>query len=101
MKKIFIVWFLACTLLSGCGEGNSPQTNISARNYYTPDISKIGDDFEDGCSYLIDNNTGVVYLKYVAGYGKAITVDITVMLKPDGTPLMKEDIMQERTQNEK
>ncbi len=96
-NKIFLSILLLSFCLSACGEGRVSGTNISHIGYCTPDMYEIGDGFGNGYSYLIDNNTGVVYLKYVFGHGKAITV----MLKPDGTPLMKEDIMQERTQNEK
>ncbi|WP_206759308.1 hypothetical protein, partial [Acinetobacter baumannii] len=72
-NKIISIVILACLCLSGCGEGAVQGTNISNIDYYTPDISEIGDGFGSGYSYLIDNNTGVVYLKYVLGHGKAIT----------------------------
>lgn len=91
-NKLFLSILLISLYLSGCGEGTAQGTNVSNVGYYTPDISEIGDGFGSGYSYLIDNSTGVVHLKYENGRGKAITV----MLKADGTPLMKEDIMKEK-----
>lgn len=91
-NKIILLGISTCLFLSGCGEGTVQGTNVSNIGYQTPDISVIGDGFGSGFSYLIDNNTDIVYLLYVNGYGKAATV----MLKPDGTPVTKEDIMQEK-----
>lgn len=91
-NKLLLSVLLISLCLSGCGEGTVQETNVSNVGYHTPDISEIGDGFGSGYSYLIDNNTDVVYLKYVLGHGKAITV----LLKPDGTPVMKEDIMKEK-----
>lgn len=90
-NKIILLWISACLLLSGCGEGTVQGTNVSNVGYHTPDISEIGDGFGSGYSYVIDNSTGVVYLKYQAGHGRAITV----MLKADGTPVLEEDILEE------
>lgn len=91
-RKIVLFCLLGFVFASGCGDGTVPGTNVSNVGYRTPDVSEIGDGFGSGYSYLIDNSTGVVYLKYVSGHGKAITV----LLKPDGTPVMKEDIMKEK-----
>ena len=91
-NKLLLSVLLISLCLSGCGEGTVQGTSVSSVGYHTPDISEIGDGLVSGYSYVIDNSTGVVYLKYVLGYGKAITV----LLKPDGTPVMKEDIMKEK-----
>lgn len=71
MRKVFLLVFLVVVLITGC------STQVPG-----PKFDEVSTD-KYGCSYLIDQRTGVVYLEYHNGdiYG------ITVMLNADGTPV--------------
>lgn len=87
---LFIVIFNTILLaLSSliCRSGTAKAVRVDSAFYDAPDISTTGVK-TGGYNYLIDNTTGVVYLEYVNAHGSSISV----MLKPDGTPLMEEDI---------
>ncbi len=68
--------------------GKASIQHIQAdRNTPVPNISSYAGN--DGTySYIVDNNTGVVYLQYTGIRATAISV----MLNPDGTPIMAEQI---------
>lgn len=66
-------------------------------------LEKLEQEENDLC---VEINLKICKLADESGYGRDYYMNRileklqAVMLKPDGTPLMKEDIMQERTQNE-
>lgn len=87
MKKIkkFLVIILCALLLSGCGEGiTKADINIQEKNM--PNLVRLG--YGRGYYYIIDKNTGVVYLYHQDGYAAAMTV----MLNADGTPVTAEQL---------
>lgn len=88
MKKTILLLFSIC-LLTGCnGKGIENNTN-SIENSIEPNLTILGTQYSnDRYSYVIDNNTGVVYLKFDAPYRHSITV----MLNADGTPVTAEQL---------
>ncbi len=71
MRKACLLLGVLVALLTGCeAAAPGPQFNDVSTDKY-------------GCTYLIDEQTGVVYLEFRSGdlYG------ITVMLNADGTPV--------------
>lgn len=87
MKKILFVLLATLLLLTGCSEGVViPETY--AQNI-TPSLLRTGNlSMESGYCYLIDKNTGVVYLEYSSGYHHAVTL----MVNADGTPITAEQL---------
>ena len=85
MKIKKVLAFLLCgVMLVGCGKGTSgPEKNIQD---IVPNIVEIGRG--ESYSYLIDKNTGVVYLYRRAAH----YTGITVMLNTDGTPITAEQL---------
>lgn len=85
MKKailLVLITVMTASILNGCGTGVvSAERNIQDVH---PNVIEIGDaDDVNGYFYLVDKNTGVVYLCY-EGYRRRA---ITVMLNADGTPI--------------
>lgn len=76
MKKLILAAVLAAVMLTGC-------SNIKNVNDFTAEGS-----FYDNYGYLIDEHTGVVYIKYNGGNRGGITV----ALNADGTPVTKEQL---------
>lgn len=75
MRKVLIV--LVCLLLCGCE--NAPE----------PDVTYCGNDLVAlQKSYIVDNQTGVVYM-YVHDGNAA---GVTVMLNRDGSPVTREQL---------
>lgn len=73
MKSKLVILLISCSLLcSGCQAEKITRTNI-----------REIDSGMSGYSYIIDERTGVVYLKYSVSYKCALTV----MLNADGTPI--------------
>ena len=89
MKKLpIILSVLAIVLLTGC-KGQAPADYGNTEDYKLPNITRIVSPWSDtGYNYLIDSDTGVVYLEYDGGYGRAITV----MFNADGTLMTEKDI---------
>ena len=61
-----------------------PEIEMSesiASNKVSPNLIRYD---KGGYSYLVDNNTGVVYLQYQEG--------ISVMFNPDGTPITRDQL---------
>ena len=84
MKRIISVALISALLMTGCGKGAA-----SGKSYIQdiePNIVEISNGY--GYFYVVDANTGVVYLKYESGYHGAITV----MLNADGTPITAEQL---------
>lgn len=87
MKKLLFA-LLVMLLLTGCStEGvMRPKTYVQD---IAPSLLRVGDLSKyNGYCYLVDNNTGVVYLEFDAGYRHAVTV----MLNADGTPITAEQL---------
>ena len=84
MRKIIIAIVLLAVLFSGCGSGTETQTSDVKK----PDIIAVNKEGIIGYNYIIDADTGVVYLKYFGGKSSAISV----MLNPDGTPVTAEQL---------
>ena len=90
MKKKLVLAIFATTLLfaSGCDDGDYGKLENSSI-IGSPDITQYA---EDGMlcsySYVVDNNTNVVYLQFFTGY----KAGITVMLNADGTPITADQL---------
>lgn len=93
MKKILymiILLLLVCNL-TGC-KGQAQADYGKTEDYELPNVTRILESHNDaGYSYLIDNNTGVVYLEYEGGYRHAITV----MFDEYGKVMTEKDIKKE------
>lgn len=89
MKRLIITLsVLAIVLLTGC-KGQVQADYGNTEDYELPNVTRILEPYNDvGYNYLIDNNTGVVYLECDCGYGRAITV----MFNADGTVMTEKDI---------
>lgn len=91
MKRLTIILsVLSIVLLTGCKfKGQASADYGKTEDYELPNVTRIISPYNDtGYNYLIDNNTGVVYLEYEDGYGRAITV----MFNADGTLMKEKDI---------
>lgn len=83
---LFVCAMVALLYLGSYGTA-SVQHIQADRNTPVPNISSYAGN--DGTySYIVDKNTGVVYLQYTGIHATAISV----MLNPDGTPIMAEQI---------
>lgn len=93
MKKLLVALsVLVITSLTGC-KGQAPPDHENTENYKLPNISRIASQWSSsGYNYLLDKNTGVVYLEYDGGHGRAITV----MFNTDGTVMTEKDIKREQ-----
>ncbi len=97
MRKTIAIICLTAMLfmLAGCKEGQSSSTPGYSSEYIAPDISIIAKDTDSyDYFYVIDNNTGVVYLQF-NGFRRA---GITVALNADGTPVTIDQIKAERVE---
>ena len=87
MKKIFAL-LLTMLLLTGCStEGvATPKTHVQD---ISPSLLRTGDlSTNNGYCYLVDENTGVVYLEFGSGYRHAVTL----MVNADGSPITAEQL---------
>ena len=90
MKKIMLFIFIGIIILVLDGCSDNPPSNENAENI-KPSVtilSNEGDLSNSNFFYVIDKNTGIVYLGFTA-YRKA---GITVMLNADGTPITYDQI---------
>lgn len=89
MKKLSIILsVLAIVLLTGC-KGQAPADYGNTEDYKLPNVTRIVSQWNvKGYNYLIDNDTGVVYLEYECSHGHGITV----MFNSDGTVMTEDDI---------
>ena len=86
MKRLIITLsVLAIVLLTGC-KGQAPPNYGNMEGYELPNVTRISQWNSMGYSYLIDNNTGVVYLENNS------SLAITVMYNADGTIMTEKDI---------
>lgn len=90
MKKLLVVLsVLVIALLTGC-KGQAPADYGDTEDYELPNVTSILEsNMGVGYNYLIDNNTGVVYLEYNGVNGGHA---ITVMFNADGTLMKEKDI---------
>lgn len=89
---MLLVFILMVFLLTSCGE--YPNVSWADEDYssmITPNILECGDDIGVGGEayyYIIDKNTGVVYLAFDA-YGRH---GLTLMVNRDGSPITAEQL---------
>jgi hypothetical protein len=89
MKKILVgLSILAIVLLTGY-KGQVQADYGNTEDYKLPNVTRISQWNSMGYSYLIDNNTGVVYLENNS------SLAITVMYNADGTLMKEKDIKKE------
>lgn len=88
MKKILFV-LLSMLLLTGCSE---PEGVVMPETYaqdVSPSLFRTGDiTMKSGYCYLVDKNTGVVYLEFDNLNRHAVTL----MVNADGTPITAEQL---------
>ena len=88
MKRFVIILILCTVFLSGC----TSQAILNLDNNITPNIVACGvvNTLKDGGQYfyIIDKNTGVVYLAFQGDR----RCGISVMLNADGTPVTAEQL---------
>ena len=88
MKKILFALLMIPFLLTGCSTKGvtTPTTDVQD---IAPSLLRVGDLSENfGYCYLVDKNTGVVYLEYDSYRRHAITL----MVNADGTPITAEQL---------
>lgn len=95
MKKLLIILsVLTMVSLVGC-KGQAQADYGNTENYELPNVTRVVSPYNDiGYNYLIDNNTGVVYLEYDGGSTERA---ITVMFNADGTVMTEKDIKKDLT----
>lgn len=88
MKKILACVCISVLLLIGCN-GVSENT-VESQSYISPKIKVYSDKLYNKYRwwYVVDENTGVVYLQF-EGYSRG---GITPLLNPDGTAVTKEQL---------
>jgi hypothetical protein len=82
MKKFLLMVTMACVLIS-CSPSN---VDANGDSISTLDFLKFK--LDEYYSYIVDKDTGVVYLEYDYYYRHALTV----MLNTDGTPVTAEEL---------
>ncbi len=85
MKKILFVSLamLLSILLTGCSKEGVAQPKTYVQDI-SPSLLRVGNlHKQSGYCYLVDENTGVVYLEFDSDYRHAITL----MVNADGTPI--------------
>lgn len=86
MFKRFLILALLIVSLTGCHGVKAKEgleEGYSPIGY--PNVTEYGN---IGYFYIVDNNTGVVYLSYKGGYRQGITV----MLDENGDPITVDDL---------
>ena len=87
MFKRFAVLILMIICLMGC-HGSKPMDGLNGHEESPigyPNVTEYGN---DGYFYLVDNNTGVVYLKYDGRYH----CGLTVMTHKNGQPITIDEL---------
>lgn len=97
MKKILEIIAIICLIaiassLAGCNEGQSrPDAYYSIENNKA-DVTVLAKGVPKySYFYVVDNKTGVVYIQFHGNYQGGITV----MMNPDGTPVLADQIKRE------
>jgi len=102
MKKKILLFslFFACTLMfSGCGSDN---VKAGDEEYPVPEITAYTHKKEADIKYAeyyyaVDEKTGVVYIVYENQH----QYGMTPALNPDGTPVTKEQLLEEKGNRDK
>jgi hypothetical protein len=92
MKRFLLMVTMAC-ILTSCSPSNVDDVNknINENLIPTPNLlmsKTISMNNKEHYAYIVDKNTGVVYLGYAGVYRH----DLTVMLNADGTPVTAEQL---------
>ena len=90
VKMICLTVVALITLASCDNDGGNSTPAIKDVKNISPNITRYGyfSSVSESFVYLVDNNTGVVYLEYDSAKRHAISV----MLNADGTPVTAEQI---------
>ena len=93
IKRLLVAVCMLCIGLTLCScDGVNDCVEIDSSGYKLPNMTRIGTGSGAfaGFNYLVDNDTGVVYLEYFGArkYG------ITPCYNSDGTLKTKDDIME-------
>ena len=98
MKKILEVIAIICLSiiivlsLAGCDEGQSRQDAYYSIENNKADVTVLAKGVPKySYFYVVDNKTGVVYIQFHGNYQGGITV----MVNPDGTPVLADQIKRE------
>lgn len=93
MKKLLVALsVLTIIFLIGC-KGQAQANYGNTEDYKLPNLTRIVSPYNvERYNYLIDNNTGVVYLEYDTTYAHTVTV----MFNADGTVMTEKDIKKEQ-----
>lgn len=99
MKKNLAIFLLAGAIgcvLTGCDhdDGTAARINVSSKNAALPEITVYADGWNIpnmNYYYVVDENTGVVYIECDGMYRHGITVAFNA----DGTVMTKKDILKE------
>ena len=89
-RKIFAVICATLLLLTGCSGNGVSKSIVEHNNSISPRIKTYADkSFNDyAWWYVVDENTGVVYLQFEGTYQGGITA----LLNPDGTAVTKDQL---------
>lgn len=85
--KIVFACVMLLLLLSGCAK-NTNKADEDTSSGITPNIISTSNLGGGNYFYIVDKNTGVVYL----GYGTTYRYGMSVMLNRDGTPVTAEQL---------
>jgi len=90
MKNVVLMFIVLVLIVFGIfylftHSGDGALQTREASGDITPNVTRYGN---NNYFYLVDNNTGVVYLEYSSYYQHGITV----MLNADGTPVTKDQL---------
>ena len=85
--KIICACVMLSLLISGCVK-NTSKADEEISSGITPNILSTSNLGGGNYFYIIDKNTGVVYL----GYGYSYRYGVTVMVNRDGTPITAEQL---------
>lgn len=85
--KIMCTCIILSLLLSGCVE-NTNKANVDTSSGITPNVLSTSNLGTEDYFYIVDKNTGVVYL----GYEGFRRYGLSVMLNRDGTPVTAEQL---------
>jgi len=86
-KKVLLLLVIAIIGMSGCSE-NIEKATVNVSSKVKPNVMVTSNVGNGNYFYLIDRNTGVVYLAYNSYYRWGVTV----MLNRDGSPVTAEQL---------
>lgn len=86
-SKLIIALIFGAIVMSGCNRIGRSMSETKVQNV-VPNLVEIGRECNGKYSYLVDKNTGVVYLEF-CGYNR---FGITVMLNADGSVITAEQL---------